>query len=247
MANKHKKQNLNLNLFSSEQEIRDHIDELWDKPQSCWENIICHSVLSEQFIREFKEKLPITFIVYYQKLSKDFVRELLEECDNDKIFWRNFCSSENISNEYFNEFRHILHWTNILDDRCSVIKVEEVEKYFYDILEYTTSKNAYDWELTSLSKYPHLTEQFCRKHSFWLDWNFISCYQKLSEQFIEEMSDKVNWECISSSQKLSEKFILKHKDKLDWWKLTKNENIAPYIRKKVQSGYYRFEIKGTKK
>lgn len=242
MGNKHgKKYDLYGTRPLTEKQIREFTEEEWDN-SDFWSRIVTHSTLSEEFIREYKDKFDMIYVVYYQKVSKEFVREIMD--DSSALFWRNLSSSKNINNTYFDEFKHKIHWTNILDDRVDAITVGEIEKYFYDILTYVTGIKAYDWEIASLSKYPHLTEQFIEKHSDWLDWGFISYYQILSEKFIEQHKDKIDWECISSSQKLSEKFILKYKDKLDWWKLTKNANLAPYIRKKVASGYYHFEIGG---
>lgn len=243
MSNKHKKDNIihsfSYNSIPTEDGVREFAERVWDNTQY-WEQVITHCKLSESFIREFKDRFNISYIVYYQKVSKDFIREIME--DNNVIFWRNLCSSQNIGSEYFNEFRFKLHWTNILSDRTHSISPEEVEEHFYDILDFTTCQDAREWELATLSRYPNLTQQFINKHSKWLDWNFISCYQDLSEDFIERNQDKVNWDMISSSQKLSKKFIMKYKDKLDWFRLTKNLNIAPHIRKKVANGSFGFKI-----
>ena len=232
--NKHKNKYITSPKPLTEKEARELVEDNWDN--ICfWEEITVHSKLSEDFIREYKEKLNLSSVIYHQKVSKDFLREIMLECDD--IFWRNFSSSDSINNTYFNEFKHKIHWTNILDDRASSITVNEIEKYFYDILNYITEKNAHTWEKNSLSKYPYLTEQFIEKHSDWLDWGFISYYQTLSEKFIEQHKDKIDWYLISERQKLSEKFILKYKNKLNWQKLTMNENLAPYIRKKIINGY----------
>ena len=40
-----------------------------------WEEISCHQKLSENFIREFQDKINWDYISYYQKLSEDFIRE----------------------------------------------------------------------------------------------------------------------------------------------------------------------------
>ena len=224
-----------------EKYIREHIDELWDDKTE-WERIMSHSILSEDFMREFMDKLDPAYLVFYQKVSKDFVREMME--NQSGLFWRNLSSSDNINSSYYDEFKFDIHWTNLLDDKPNLISPEEVEKHFYDILDYTTEDESYDWELSILSKYPNLTDKFIEEHADWLDWTFIYTYQDLTEEFIEKWKDYIDWEAISSYQKLGDKFILKYKDKLDWWLLTKNQKIAPYIRKRLKSGYYQFMVKG---
>ena len=48
--------------------------------------IISHTyILSEHFIKEFKDKVDWVEISIYQKLSESFIREFQDEVDLDKI------------------------------------------------------------------------------------------------------------------------------------------------------------------
>ena len=218
----------------TEDDIREHADDegIRDNKQA-WDNIISRQKLSESFLREYSEKFNPLYIIYYQTVSKDFVREIMTD---NEIFWRNLSSSRNINSTYFDEFRHEINWTCILDDRKELLTIDMIEKYFFDIIEHVTEEGAHPWEITTISQYPHLTEDFMRKHKEWLDWDFLSVHQDMSENFIEEFEDRMDWHNISQHQKMSLNFLLKHKNKVKVQELQKNKKVAPYIRKKFLRG-----------
>ena len=233
--NKHKKKYNAWNFEKTwypvtEEYVRDNINAIIET--NAWDNILNNSHFSEEFLREFKEYFNPAGIVLTQKVSVDFIRELMEE--NNETFWRNLSSSENINEKVFNEFKYDLHWTNILQDQEKNISIEQVERYFYDILSYITEPTAYEWEKDALSTYPNLTEQFIEEHEQWLDWALLSIYQKMSEKFMDKHWDKLNWKGVAENQKMGINFISKHKNTLVLDYLRRNTSIAPYIRKKLK-------------
>jgi len=64
--------------------------------------------LSENFIREFKDKLDWTNISYHQKISEDFIRKF-----TGRINWYHISSSQNLSEDFIREFQDKLYWTTL--------------------------------------------------------------------------------------------------------------------------------------
>ena len=59
------------------------------------------NVLSEDFIREFKDKVFWTGISWNQRLSEDFIREF-----KDKVNWYRISCNQQLSDSFRNEFEH---------------------------------------------------------------------------------------------------------------------------------------------
>ena len=57
------------------------VNELLKKYNGNWQNISKHQTLSEDFIREFKDKVNWYWISRYQTLSEDFIREFKDKLD----------------------------------------------------------------------------------------------------------------------------------------------------------------------
>ena len=139
-----------------------------------WENISCKQELSESFICEFKNNVNWGCISQNQKLSESFIIEF-----KDKVNWNYISQSQKLSEPFIIEFKDKVNWNYI-------------------------------------SKYQKLVESFIREFKGKVNWYYISQYQKLSESFIGEFQDKIDWYCISVNQKLSEFFIKKFQNKVRW-------------------------------
>jgi hypothetical protein len=61
--------------------------------------------LSEEFIREFKDKVDWVTISEYQKLSQNFIREF-----QDKVDWEWVSENQTLDEEFIREFRDKVHW-----------------------------------------------------------------------------------------------------------------------------------------
>ena len=70
----------------------DFIREFQDRVNWSW--ISYQQILSEDFIREFQDKVDWNEISYKQKMSKNFIVEFV-----DKIIFRELVINENISND----------------------------------------------------------------------------------------------------------------------------------------------------
>ena len=123
--------------------------------------------LSEDFIREFKDKVSWTYISQYQKLSLDFIKEF-----KDKVDWIYISIYQQLSLEFIREFQDKVNWD------CISIYQKLSEDF---IREFQDKVNWY-----SISQYQQLSEDFIREFKDKVNWDWISQYQKLSEDFLKE-------------------------------------------------------------
>ena len=70
-----------------------------------WLRISVSENLSEEFIREFKDKVSWGEISALQNLSEEFMRDY-----KDKIIWRNISRKQKLSNEFLIEFEDKIDW-----------------------------------------------------------------------------------------------------------------------------------------
>jgi len=84
----------------------DFIREFQDKVK--WEWISCHQTLSEDFIREFKDKVFWSYISGKQKLSEDFIREFQNE-----VVWPWISKYQRLSENFIREFKDKVSWDYI--------------------------------------------------------------------------------------------------------------------------------------
>ena len=149
--------------------------------------------LSEDFIREFSDKLDWRIISISQKLSEDFIREFA-----DKVDWKQISTTQKLSEDFIREFADKVNWHFIsLHQKLSEPFIRE----FSDKIS---------WLYISMIQ--QLSEDFIREFADEVDWLSISKNQKLSENFIIEFKNKFCWHYISNCQKLSESFINEFKD-----------------------------------
>ena len=161
-----------------------------------WHYISKHQKLSENFIREFQDKVYWTYISCHQKLSEKFIIEF-----QDKINWTRISISQKLSDGFIREFQDYVNWFWI--STSQKLSEEFIREFQHKI----------DWY--NISSFQKLSEDFIKEFQDKIDWCNISKYQKLSENLIIEFKDKVNWSNISKYQKLSPEFIKEFKIKID--------------------------------
>ena len=187
-----------------------------------WYEVSEHEGLTENFIREFVDRVDWYRISECQHLSEDFIREF-----KDKLDWQYISSNQHLSEDFLREFKEKVDWQNV--SACQQIS-ENLIRDFEDEV---------DWYW--ISRYQHLSEDFIREFAYKVDWDYISSYQHLSEDFIREFADRVNWTCISCYQHLSYKFIDEFKDKLDMCYVTDSWHYKSVEEKKkavIDTGLY---------
>jgi hypothetical protein len=96
-----------INKYSEEEEVRKVINKLDDYN---WINISYYQKLSEDFIRQFQDKVHWRGISCHQKLSEEFIRQF-----KNKVDWFNICYNKDlqVSDKFCEEFDHKLCYDNI--------------------------------------------------------------------------------------------------------------------------------------
>jgi hypothetical protein len=88
--------------YSEEEEIRKIINKL---SKDDWNYISYYQMLSEDFIREFQDKVYWDNISEYQTLSEDFIREF-----QNKVNWSNISFYQTLSEDFIREFKNKVDW-----------------------------------------------------------------------------------------------------------------------------------------
>jgi hypothetical protein len=81
--------------------------------------------LTEDFIREFSDKVDWDWISYSQNLSENFVREF-----QDKVNWKDIFKHQNLSESFIREFKDKFliafpGWKNLSDDSHVYLLISE--------------------------------------------------------------------------------------------------------------------------
>ena len=161
-----------------------------------WLNVSRNIQLSENFIREFKDKVDWVRISTHQKLSEEFIKEF-----QNSVNWSYISIYQKLSEEFIREFQNRVNWDYIS-------KYQKLSENF--IREFQDKVN---W--IYISGYQNLSENFIREFKDNVYWIIISINQKLSENFIREFKDKIYWCYIIRFQKLSDDFIENFKITID--------------------------------
>ena len=109
-----------------------------------WYNISTYQTLSEDFIKEFENKVDWNYISERQTLSEDFIKEF-----ENKVNWYNISAYQTLSEEFIREFNITVLENNWLytskEDKLKYVKentqYEVIENEY--ILAYKTVKNNY--------------------------------------------------------------------------------------------------------
>ena len=141
-----------------------------------WYEVSEHEGLTEDFIREFQDKVDWDCISECQRLSEDFIREF-----KDKVYWYWISKNQYLSEDFIREFQYRVNWSII----------SEYQPLSEDFIRKFADK--VDWEY--ISDYQHLSEAFIREFKDWVKWGYICKYQRLSKEFI----DKVDMSWIADS------------------------------------------------
>ena len=162
--------------------------------KNCWKVISQHQTLSEDFIREFKDKLDWGEICRNQKLSEDFIKEF-----KNKITIYEICRYQKLSKEFIEELLH-------------------------NISEYSVSAKSTAILIQAILKFQKLSDDFIKRNVgiFFRDNIYdIFRYQKLSEDTINLVINSYNmfnaeWSILAQKQNLSEEFLIKYRKNIGW-------------------------------
>ena len=141
-----------------------------------WDAISCRNDLSEEFIREFSDKVDWFYICKYQKLSEEFIRKY-----STKVYWGQISQYQKLSEEFIIEYSYKVDWGN-------VSQFQKLSEKF--IREFSNQVNWCD-----ISAFQKLSEEFIREFSDKVVWKNITKHQKLSPEFIQEYNLEIPETC----------------------------------------------------
>ena len=145
-----------------------------------WKSLSRHERLTEDFIREFKDKVDWDLIGQYQHLSEDFIWEF-----KDKVNWAAISERQRLSEKFIGDFADEVFW-------YCISKSQQLSE---DFIREFTDKVDWSW----ISMHQRLSEDFIREFKDKVNWYWISKYQHLSERFIEEYKVRLNMASIADS------------------------------------------------
>ena len=187
-----------------------------------WYYLSGHERLTEDFIREFADKVDWYIVSRYQYLSENFIREL-----KDMVDWSWISESQHLSENFIREFTDKVDWG------CISMYQHLSEDFIREF------QDRVDWVYISNSQ--HLSEDFIREFQDKVDWYWVSVDQHLSESFFREFKDRLSWYGISKYQHLSEDFIREFADRVDWFHIADSWHYKSVEEKKkvvMDTGLY---------
>ena len=184
--------------------------------------IVSGMPLTEEFIREFQDKVYWPCICVFQELSENFIHEF-----QDKVDWRYISENQKLSENFIHEFQDKVDWHYI----------SAYQKLSENFIHEFQDKVVWYY----ISRFQNLSEKFIREFQDKVSWYNISEYQRLSEDFIREFQDKVVWIYLSKYQRLSKDFISEFGDYLHKDLIFDNWIYKPIEEKKqtiIETGKY---------
>lgn len=143
-----------------------------------WVDISADQKLSEDFIREFQDKVIWAIISVKQNLSESFIREF-----QDKVIWRLISTYQKLSEDFIREFQNKVNW-------IWISKYQNLSEDF--IREF---KDKVDWNL--ISKHQKLSNEFIEEFKDKLNFDAIkiSWHYKTTEEKKQAVIDTGLYEC----------------------------------------------------
>ena len=143
-----------------------------------WYWVSQHQHLSEDFIREFKDRVHWGCISDYQNLSEDFIREF-----KNKVDWACISAYQHLSEDFIREFADQVYWDLISQH-------QHLSGGF--IREF---KDRVDWDW--IAKYQRLSKEFIKefKDIIYMRWIADSWHYKSTKEKKKAVIDTGLYEC----------------------------------------------------
>ena len=129
-----------------------------------------------------------------------------------KIFWRDLCTHEELSEEFMIRHADELDWVAVGWNQT--LSESFIEK-FADKL---------NWDTICITQI--LSEEFIEKFSDKVNWATISAIDFLSEEFMARHADQLDWAALCRNKLLSEDFIRKYKDRIVWCEVSSHQKFS---------------------
>ena len=143
-----------------------------------WLSLSTRKGLTEDFIREFADRVDWEWISQYQHLSEGFIREFA-----DRVYWYWISKYKHLSEDFIRKFTDRVYWYCVSQyQRLSENLIREF-------------KNRVDWFL--ISKYQHLSKEFIEEFKDKLDMELIdnSWHYKSTEEKKKVVESTGLYEC----------------------------------------------------
>lgn len=220
--------------YASREEFINHLDRM---PIEEWDEISWNLHLTDDFIREFKDRIDFTEACEHHVFSEEFIEEMIDYVDWEKISeyqvlskefclkhkhrvdWYYLSTKKWVTVDFIREYSEFVNWRSICSIRTS-FPIEFIREFAPKLAWY------YVFKYEELSE--DVLRQYCHLYTEY-DWSVLSSRQELSEQFMEDFADKLNWEYISSNQEFSDEFARKHLKRLSMKGLINNKKFEPTI------------------
>ena len=143
-----------------------------------WYEVSSHKFLTEDFIREFADKVDWEWLSRYQRLSEDFIREF-----KDKVDWFYISEYQHLSENFIREFKDYVDWDYI----------SSYQHLSEDFIREFKDRVWWFW----ISECQHLSKEFIEEFKDWLYMRGIadSWLYKSAEEKKKAVMDTGLYEC----------------------------------------------------
>lgn len=182
-------------LRPNETDIREFDDEC---SKTDWDIFAENYVLSNDFLREFADRLDPHYLIENENINYNIFCELVDNSYNfsEKINWKLSFLAWRVSNN-------------------SMIRTDVEDIISKDLIEFFG-----DWEWSIVTELFELSEEFLITHFVCNSrWEDLSEVKYLSNYIMDQFADKLNWDKISHFHDLNDDFLNKYRHKLDWNKI----------------------------
>lgn len=204
---------------------------------------------SENLIRKFYDKIPMTNLLMFQKVPIDILTPLVESqiCNQfqNNTYWYYIWKMQNITVDFINKFKTHVDWHAISSNK-DALSIDLINAFHNELIwpevtlhgihesiieHFIYKMEPFSWK--NVAYFSQLSENFIRKYEDKLDTLALFSSQQMSEQLIEHLLTKVTnefdiyevWSKIALNQNLSIEFIKKYEDKLNLNYMIRNPRV----------------------
>lgn len=201
-----------------------------------WNEIAQRPNLSEAFIKKFWQYLPHRKIIYTQKLSPEFMDQILSK--NSNIDLTNLIHvqqvPETLLKKYFKQTLDKMECSYLLESIVRTQKIsqktlEEFIKIAEEKFEYFNKRKTPS-VINSYMQYnpTEIDQAFIDKYQQYIKWDELSGQMDLTEDFIDKFSKYIDFKQLNKFiyTNFSEDFIQKYAEKLNWNHISTNSKLS---------------------
>lgn len=199
----------------SEEFIRQYHDKL------DWPTLIDAGVLNESLLNDFHDKIKLPFdweriITYYEKLSLEFLTKFLDKFHPDVLLENQRVPAKLL----YKILKNPKYDAGIAE---KALQHQPITPQMLKVIEKADMSEVISWyEISKSGKLSNKSIESLKKD---LNWRIMSMYREMSDELLIEYQDLIEWEIASEYQNLSNEIILKFPNKIDIEKLKINKKL----------------------